>query len=272
MRARVRCDRPADRARPGASTGVHEAVELRDGGAAWGGKGVTQAVANVNGELRDAVAGLDAADQAALDRALIDADGTPNKGRLGANAILGVSLAAAKAAAAEAGVPLYRHLGGDAARVAARADAERDQRRRARRRTRSTCRSSWSCRPGASTFAEAMQIGAEVYHALSAVLHERGLATGGRRRGRLRARPALERGGDRGDPRGRRARRPPRPVAIALDPATSEVFRDGAYRFEGRELDGRRARRTSGAACSTASRSSRSRTAPPRTTGTPGSG
>ena len=92
----------------GASTGVHEAVELRDGGAEWGGKGVPQAVANVNGEIAEALRGRDAADQAGLDRALIDLDGTPNKGRLGANAILGVSLAAAKAAAAEAGVSLYR--------------------------------------------------------------------------------------------------------------------------------------------------------------------
>src|SRR5579862_9446425 len=101
----------------GASTGVHEAVELRDGGTAWGGKGVTKAVANVNGDLCDAVLGADPADQAALDRRLIDADGTPNKGRLGANAILGISLAAAKAAAAEAGIPLYRHLGGESAHV-----------------------------------------------------------------------------------------------------------------------------------------------------------
>src|SRR5215468_908210 len=101
----------------GASTGVHEAVELRDGGAEWGGKGVTHAVANVNGELRDAVSGLDAADQAALDATLIAADGTPNKGRLGANAILGISLASARAAAAETGEPLYRHLGGESANV-----------------------------------------------------------------------------------------------------------------------------------------------------------
>src|SRR6516165_2609545 len=96
----------------GASTGVHEAVELRDGGPEWGGKGVSRAVANVNGEIAAAVAGADAADQEALDRALIELDGTPNKGRLGANAILGVSLAAAKASAAEDGVPLFRRLGG----------------------------------------------------------------------------------------------------------------------------------------------------------------
>src|SRR5205823_12776055 len=92
----------------GASTGVHEAVELRDGGSAWGGKGVSQAVANVNGELADVARGRDAADQEGLDRAMVELDGSPNKGRLGANAILGVSLAAAKAAAAKAGVPLYR--------------------------------------------------------------------------------------------------------------------------------------------------------------------
>src|SRR3954469_3732826 len=97
----------------GASTGVHEAVELRDGGAEWGGKGVTQTVGHVNGEIAGLLRGLDAADQAALDQALIDLDGTPNKGRLGANAILGASLAAAKASAADAGVSLFRYLGED---------------------------------------------------------------------------------------------------------------------------------------------------------------
>ena len=97
----------------GASTGVHEAVELRDGGAEWGGKGVSQAVANVNGEIADLLRGRDGADQAGLDRALIELDGTPNKGRLGANAILGASLAAAKASAADEGVSLFRYLGGE---------------------------------------------------------------------------------------------------------------------------------------------------------------
>ena len=101
----------------GASTGEFEATELRDGGAAWGGKGVTRAVANANGELADAVRGIDAADQRALDETLIAVDGTPNKSRLGANAILGVSLAAAHAQAAEEGLALWRYLGGDAARV-----------------------------------------------------------------------------------------------------------------------------------------------------------
>src|SRR4051812_12889785 len=98
----------------GASTGEFEATELRDGGTEWGGKGVTQAVANVNGEIARAVAGFDVLDQSGLDRALIDLDGTPNKARLGANAILGVSLAAARAAAAEENLPLWRYLGGEA--------------------------------------------------------------------------------------------------------------------------------------------------------------
>src|SRR5215210_3140792 len=101
----------------GASTGEFEAVELRDGGDRWAGKGVSTAVANVNGALAGAVRDMDPADQEALDRAMIDLDGTPNKGRLGANAILGVSLAAAKAAAAEAGLPLWKYLGGEAAHV-----------------------------------------------------------------------------------------------------------------------------------------------------------
>src|ERR1700722_17074310 len=96
----------------GASTGEFEATELRDGGKDWGGKGVTQAVANVNGEIAGAVGGMDASDQEDLDGALIALDGTPNKSRLGANAVLGVSLAAAQAQAAEGGVPLWRHLGG----------------------------------------------------------------------------------------------------------------------------------------------------------------
>src|SRR4051812_15905395 len=99
----------------GASTGVHEAVELRDGGAAFGGKGVSQAVANVNGEIASRIAGMHAADQAGIDAALIELDGTQNKGRLGANAILGVSLAVAKAHAVDEGVSLYRALGGEAA-------------------------------------------------------------------------------------------------------------------------------------------------------------
>jgi enolase len=221
----------------GASTGVHEAVELRDGGAEWGGKGVTRAVANVNGELRETVVGLDAADQQALDAELIAADGTPNKGRLGANAILGISLAAARAAAAETGEPLYRHLGGEAANVlpvpmlnvingGAHAANSID------------LQEFMVVPGGAPTFAEAMRVAAEVYHSLKAVLHERGLATAvGDEGGFAPDLPsseaaieaileAAERGGHAEN------------VAIALDPATSEVYRDGAYRFEGKALDG----------------------------------
>ncbi len=160
----------------GASTGEFEAVELRDGGGAWAGKGVTQAVANVNGELAEAVRGLDPADQEALDRAMIDLDGTPNKARLGANAILGVSLAAAKAAAAEAGLPLWRYLGGEAAHVlpvpmmnvlngGAHADNKVDFQ-------------EFMIFPvGAGSFAQALQTGTEIFHALKKTLHDRGLAT-----------------------------------------------------------------------------------------------
>ncbi|MET0608317.1 MAG: phosphopyruvate hydratase, partial [Gaiellaceae bacterium] len=160
----------------GASTGVHEALELRDGGEAFGGKGVTRAVENVNGEIAAAVRGLDSGDQRALDERLIELDGTPNKGRLGANAILGVSLAAAKAAAAETGVSLYRHLGGEEARTlpvpmlnvingGAHAQNSID------------LQEFMLVPAGAPTFSEALRVGAEVFHALKALLHERGFAT-----------------------------------------------------------------------------------------------
>jgi enolase len=220
----------------GASTGQLEAVELRDGGPAYGGKGVTKAVANVEGELADAVRGIDAADQRAVDRAMIELDGTPNKGRLGANAILGVSLAVAKAAAAEAGVPLYRWLGGDAARTlpvpmmnvingGAHAQNSLD------------LQEFMLVPAGAATFADALRVGSETFHALKAVLHERGLATavgdeGGFAPDLASSQEAIdailiaaERAGHREN------------VAIALDPAASEFFADGAYRFEGREAD-----------------------------------
>jgi enolase len=221
----------------GASTGVHEVVELRDGGPEWGGKGVTRAVANANGELREAVEGLDAADQAALDAALIAADGTPNKGRLGANAVLGISLAAARAAAAETGEPLYRRLGGESANVlpvpmlnvingGVHASNSID------------LQEFMVVPAGAPTFADALRVASEVYHSLEALLHERGLSTavgdeGGFAPDLPSSEAAIEailkaagRAGHRDN------------VAIALDPATSEVYRDGAYRFEGRELDG----------------------------------
>src|SRR6201994_425106 len=160
----------------GASTGEFEATELRDGGSAYGGKGVTKAVGNVNGELAAAVAGFDALDQKGLDAKLIELDGTPNKSRLGANAILGVSLAAARAAAAEERLPLWRYLGGEGARVlpvpmmnvlngGAHADNSVD------------FQEFMVVPVGAPTFAEALRTGAEVFHALKKTLHDRGLST-----------------------------------------------------------------------------------------------
>jgi enolase len=217
----------------GASTGVHEAVELRDGGTAYGGKGVTAAVGNVNGELRDAVVGFDATDQAALDAALIAADGTANKGRLGANAILGISLASAKAAAADPRVPLYRHLGGDDATTLP-VPMLNVINGGAHARNSIDLQEFMVVPAGAETFAEAMRIGTEVYHSLSAVLHERGLATavgdeGGFAPDLPSSEAAIEAILEAADRAGHRES-----IAIALDPATSEVFRDGAYRFEGR--------------------------------------
>ena len=219
----------------GASTGVHEAVELRDGGDAYGGKGVTKAVANVDGEIADAVRGRDPFDQAGLDRALIELDGTPNKSRLGANAILGVSLATAKAAAADQGVSLFAHLGADGAVTlpvpmlnvingGVHADNSID------------LQEFMVVPVGAETFADALRVGAEVYHSLKQVLQERGLETGVGDEGGFApnlesSEAAIEAILEAADRAGHRDR-----VAIALDPATSEVFRDGVYRFEGREL------------------------------------
>jgi enolase len=221
----------------GASTGVHEAVELRDGDGAYGGKAVTRAVANANEELAKAVVGLDAEDQRALDRCLVDLDGTPNKGRLGANAILGVSLAVAKAAAAEEGLSLYRYLGGEDARTlpvpmlnvingGAHAQNSID------------LQEFMVVPAGASSFAEALRIGTEVFHALRAVLHERGLATavgdeGGFAPDLGSSEEAIEAILEAAERAGHRDR-----VAIALDPASTEFFADGTYRFEGREADG----------------------------------
>jgi enolase len=219
----------------GASTGVHEAVELRDGGDAYGGKGVTQAVGNVNGEIATAVHGLDPADQATVDRTLIELDGTPNKGRLGANAILGVSLATAKAAANEAGVSLFRFLSEDegatlpvpmmnvingGAHAANSIDLQ-----------------EFMVVPaGAESFADALRIGTEVYHALKKVLGDRGLATGIGDEGGFApdlesSEAAIEAVLEAAERAGHREN-----IAIALDPATSEVYEDGRYRFEGRDL------------------------------------
>jgi enolase len=219
----------------GASTGAHEAVELRDGGSAYGGKGVTTAVANVAGEIAEAVKGRDCFDQAGLDRAMADLDGTPNKGRLGANAILGVSLATAKAAAAERGLSLFRYLGGEGATTlpvpmmnvingGAHADNSID------------LQEFMVVPVGADSFGEALQVGAEVYHSLKRVLHDRGLSTGIGDEGGFApdlesSEAAIEAILEAAEAAGHRDR-----VAIALDPATSEVYSDGVYRFEGREL------------------------------------
>jgi enolase len=223
----------------GASTGEFEATELRDGGEAWGGKGVTRAVGNVNGEIAGAVAGLDAADQQGLDAALVSLDGTPNKSRLGANAILGVSLAVAHAQAAEEGLALWRYLGGESARVlpvpmmnvlngGAHADNKVDFQ-------------EFMVVPcGAPTFSECLRMGAEVFHALKGTLRERGLGTTVGDEGGFA--PDLDSNEDalKMLVAGIEAAgyRPGEDVAIALDPAASELYEGGAYvlEHEGRSL------------------------------------
>ena len=222
----------------GASTGEHEAVELRDGDpSAYLGKGVLKAVANVNGEIAQAVAGLDASDQRALDAALIELDGTATKSRLGANAMLGCSLASARAAAAEARLPLYRWLGGDEARTLP-VPLMNVINGGAHAQNRLDLQEFMVVPAGAETFSEGLRIGAEVFHALKAVLHERGLATGVGDEGGFApdlesTAAAIEAVLEAAERAGHRDR-----VAIALDPAASEVFRDGAYHLpgEGRTL------------------------------------
>ena len=225
----------------GASTGEFEATELRDGGEAWLGKGVTRAVANVSGEIASAVTGMDAADQRALDRALCDLDGTPAKSRLGANAILGVSLASAHAIANDAGLPLWRHLGGDGAHVlpvpmmnvlngGAHADNKVDFQ-------------EFMIVPcGASSFSEGLRMGAEVFHALKKTLHDRGLGTAVGDEGGFAPDLASNEEALRVLIEGIEAAgyRPDEDVAIALDPATSEIEQEGAYvlEHEGRTLSG----------------------------------
>src|SRR3984957_3584929 len=217
----------------GASTGEFEATELRDGGAAWLGKGVGKAVDNVNGEIAAAVRGMEASAQAALDRTLISLDGTANKSRLGANAILAVSLAAAHAAAAEERMPLWRYLGGETAHVlpvpmmnvlngGAHADNSVD------------FQEFMVVPVGAKTFSEALRMGAEVFHNLKKTLHDRGLNTtvgdeGGFAPDLSSNEEALEvlMAGIRAA-----GYIPGEQVAIALDPATSEIFENGAYKLE----------------------------------------
>jgi enolase len=219
----------------GASTGAHEAVELRDGDKSrWGGKGVGKAVEAVNGEIAEEVVGLEAEDQVALDQAMIALDGTENKGRLGANAILGVSLASAKAAADAVGLPLYRYVGGVDATLlpvpmmnilngGVHADNAIDFQ-------------EFMIMPvGAPSFAEGLRCGTEVFHALKSALHEAGLSTsvgdeGGFAPAINSAREALDfiekaisaAGYKLGDE-----------VLLALDPAASEFFRDGKYELKG---------------------------------------
>jgi enolase len=218
----------------GASTGRFEAVELRDGdSSAYLGKGVLRAVGNVDGEIAASIAGLDAADQRALDERLLELDGTPDKSRLGANAILGVSLAAAKAAAAYARKPLHAWVGGDDAHVlpvplmnvvngGAHAQNSID------------FQEFMVVPAGAGSFSEALRIGAEVFHTLRALLHERGLATAVGDEGGFA--PDL---GSSEDAIGVVLEAAERAghgehVAIALDVAATELWRDGRYRFEGR--------------------------------------
>ena len=217
----------------GASTGEFEATELRDGGDQWMGKGVGQAVVNVNGEIASAVRGEEASAQAALDRMLIALDGTPNKSRLGANALLAVSLAAAQASAAEERQPLWRYLGGETAHVlpvpmmnvlngGAHADNRLD------------FQEFMIVPVGAPTFSEALRMGVEVYHHLKRTLHEQGLATAVGDEGGFA--PDLESNEQALEAlmNGIRAAGlvPGDQVAIALDPAVSELYKDGQYVLE----------------------------------------
>ena len=215
----------------GASTGEHEAVELRDGGDDWLGKGVSRAVAHVNGELASLLTGFSAEDQLEIDAAMVELDGTKTKSRLGANAILGCSLAAAKAAAEHAGQPLYRWLGGTNAHVlpvpllnvvngGAHAQNSLD------------FQEFMLVPAGADTFAEGLRIGAETYHHLKKLLHERGLSTlvgdeGGFAPDFGSSAEAIDAILEAAERAGHREK-----VAVALDPATSELWRDGVYQLE----------------------------------------
>ena len=218
----------------GASTGAHEAVELRDGGDRYGGKGVRQAVEHVNGEIRGALCGLDALDQRGLDETLLELDGTPSKSRLGANAVLGASLAAAKAAADEVDLPLYRYVGGANAHVlpvpmmnVLNGGAHTD--------TNVDVQEFMLLPVGAASFAEGLRWGAETYHALKKLLQEQNLSTGlGDEGGFAPDLPstdealrllvaAIERAGYR----------PGREIAVGLDVAATELYRDGVYDLAG---------------------------------------
>ena len=219
----------------GASTGTREALELRDGDKKrYGGKGVLKAVGHVNGEIAEELAGADARDQALIDRILIALDGTPNKGRLGANAMLGVSLAVARAAAADAGLPLYRYIGGTGATTlpvplmnvingGAHADNRLDP------------QEFMVCPVGFATFAEALRAGAEVFHALKSILKKKGLSTGVGDEGGFApdiasSKEAIELLLAAMESAGYK---PGKDLVIALDPAASEFYEGGKYRLEG---------------------------------------
>jgi enolase len=223
----------------GASTGEHEAVELRDGDPSrWLGKGVSRAVEHVNGEIAALLTGAPADDQRALDAALVELDGTPTKSRLGANAILGCSLAAAKAAAEHTGTSLFRWVGGTNARVLP-VPLLNVVNGGAHAQNRLDLQEFMLVPAGADTFSEALRIGAETFHHLKAVLHERGLSTGVGDEGGFA--PDLESSEaaiaailEAAERAGHRER-----IGIALDPAASEFYRDGSYVLagEGRTLD-----------------------------------
>ena len=220
----------------GASTGRFEAVELRDGDpAAWLGKGVTKAVEHVVTEIAAAIRGMDSVDQAGIDSALVILDGTENKGRLGANAILGVSLAVAKAAAAEAGVPLYRWIGGADAHVLP-VPMLNVINGGVHARNSLDLQEFMVVPGGAQSFSEGLRIAVEVFHTLKSLLDERGLATavgdeGGFAPDLDSSEEAIDVILEAAERAGHRDR-----IAIALDPAMTELYgEDGLYRFEGRE-------------------------------------
>lgn len=220
----------------GASTGVHEAHELRDGGDRYQGKGVLEAVKHVNNEIADKIVGFEADDQRVIDQTLIELDGTENKSKLGANAILGVSMAVAKAAAESSNLPLYRYIGGPNAHLlpvpmmnivngGAHADSGVDVQ-------------EFMIAPiGAETFAEALRLGAEVYHSLKSVVKSKGLSTGlGDEGGFAPSVGSTKEALDLIVEAIKKAGlEPGKDIALALDVASSEFYKDGKYHFEGGE-------------------------------------
>jgi enolase len=238
----LECDAMGRAAVPsGASTGIHEALELRDGDKArYGGKGVLKAVEHVNTEIADALFGMDALDQAGIDKAMLDLDGTPNKSKLGANAILGASMAAARAAADAVGLPLYRYLGGVPARLLP-VPMMNIMNGGAHANWQGTDLQEFMIAPvGAATFREAVRWGAETYHALKAVLKSKGYATGVGDEGGFA--PALKTNAEAVElivaAIQKAGYKPGEDICIALDPAASGFYEDGLYhlRTENRKI------------------------------------